>query len=62
LQYYVNSGSCETCKIHYIGEFIAGHGDDDYVYASPEWIENNVLRYLSSEIDTEVVKLSYEDM
>jgi hypothetical protein len=33
------SGSCETCKINYIGGCLAGHGDDDYVYASPEWIE-----------------------
>lgn len=33
------SGPCETCKTHYTGGCLAGHGDDDYVYASPEWIE-----------------------
>jgi recombination protein RecA len=32
-------GGCKTCKIHYQGGCLAGHGDDDYVYASPEWIE-----------------------
>jgi hypothetical protein len=30
---------CQTCKIHYTGGCLAGHGDDDYVYASPEWIK-----------------------
>lgn len=32
------SGTCETCKIHYSGGCMAGHGDDDYVHASKEWI------------------------
>ena len=33
------SGPCETCRTHYTGGCLAGHGDDDYVYASPEWIK-----------------------
>jgi hypothetical protein len=33
------SGPCETCKIYYTGGCLAGHGDDDYVHASQEWIE-----------------------
>lgn len=33
------SGPCETCKIHYLCACLAGHGDDDYEYADPEWIE-----------------------
>jgi hypothetical protein len=32
------SGPCDTCQIYYTGGCLAGHGDDDYVYASPEWI------------------------
>ena len=39
------SGPCETCKIHYYGGCIAGHGDDDYEYASPEWIKTYVDRF-----------------
>jgi len=35
------SGPCETCKIHYTGGCLAGHGDDDYVYADPEWIKQH---------------------
>jgi len=37
------SGPCETCKIHYTGGCLAGHGDDDYVHADPEWIGCLVL-------------------
>jgi hypothetical protein len=33
------SGPCSTCKIHYTGGCLAGHGDDDYFHASPEWIK-----------------------
>lgn len=33
------SGPCETCRIHYLGGCLAGHGDDDYSEATPEWIE-----------------------
>lgn len=33
------SGPCETCKTHYRIVCLAGPGYDDYVYASPEWIE-----------------------
>ena len=32
------SGPCNTCKVSYVGGCLAGHGDDDYCYASPEWI------------------------
>lgn len=33
------SAPCATCQIHLSGCMcLAGHGDDDYVYASPEWI------------------------
>lgn len=32
------SGPCETCKTYYLGGCLAGHGDDDYSYASPDWI------------------------
>lgn len=32
------SGPCETCQIHFLGCCLAGHGDDDYVHATPEWI------------------------
>ena len=33
------SGPCETCRVHNSGAMcLAGHGDDDYTYASPEWI------------------------
>lgn len=32
------SGPCETCRTHFTGGCLAGHGDDDYSYASPEWI------------------------
>ena len=32
------SGPCETCYIHYTGGCLAGHGDDDYIYASPKEI------------------------
>ena len=48
------SGPCVTCKIHYKGGCMAGHGDDDYNHASEEWInaheqerkdkENNEIR------------------
>jgi len=36
------SGPCETCKIHYKGGCLAGHGDDDYVHADPEWIKQHL--------------------
>lgn len=32
------SGPCETCQVHFIGGCLAGHGDDDYVYANPNWL------------------------
>jgi hypothetical protein len=33
------SGPCETCQIHLLGcGCLAGHGDDDYVHASPKWL------------------------
>jgi hypothetical protein len=33
------SGPCETCRIYHLGVIcLAGHGDNDYVYADPEWI------------------------
>lgn len=32
------SGPCDTCKTHYYGGCMAGHGGE-YVYASPEWVE-----------------------
>ena len=31
------SGPCETCKC-FVNGCLAGHGDDDYEYASPEWL------------------------
>jgi hypothetical protein len=39
------SGPCKTCKINYIGGCLAGHGDNDYCYASPEWIKEKGLKY-----------------
>jgi len=33
------SGPCETCKTHHTGGCLAGHGDDEYVHADPEWLE-----------------------
>lgn len=32
-------GPCVTCRTHYIGGCMAGHGDDGYAFASPEWID-----------------------
>ncbi len=32
------SGPCETCRVHFIGGCLAGHGDDYYEYANPNWI------------------------
>jgi len=32
-------GPCNTCEIHYTCTCLAGHGDDDYVHVSPEWIK-----------------------
>jgi len=45
------SGPCETCRIHYGSGCLAGHGDDDYTYASPEWIatEGAALRKREGE-------------
>jgi hypothetical protein len=40
MKLFSTCSDCETCKIHYYGGCLAGHGDDDYDYASPEWIEN----------------------
>jgi hypothetical protein len=37
------SGLCETCKIFYSCSCLAGHGDDDYVYADPAWIKQHEL-------------------
>lgn len=39
LMFSACSGPCETCKIHLSdARCMAGHGDDDYVYADPAWI------------------------
>jgi hypothetical protein len=38
------SGPCEACKAHYLGGCLAGHGDDDYDEASPEWLIENEER------------------
>ncbi len=36
------SGPCKTCKIHVSGAMcLAGHGDNDYNHANPEWIVAN---------------------
>jgi hypothetical protein len=39
MKMFSDCSDCQTCKIHYTGGCLAGHGDDDYVYASPEWIK-----------------------
>lgn len=39
------SGPCETCKIHFTGGCLAGHGDDDYVHADPEWVADFTAGY-----------------
>ena len=32
-------GPCQTCQVYYIGGCLAGHGDDDYVHATADWIK-----------------------
>jgi hypothetical protein len=46
------SGPCETCKCHYVGICLAGHGDDDYEYASPEWIKEQLDARSSQDPET----------
>lgn len=53
------SGSCEACKINYIGGCLAGHGDDDYVYVSPEWIEEFKKQHKNENMDELSI---YEDI
>jgi hypothetical protein len=38
------SGPCKTCKLSISDCCLAGHGDDDYSYASPEWIAEYLNR------------------
>lgn len=51
------SGPCETCRTHFTGGCLAGHGDDDYSYASPEWIAEH-----QKEIKVEINELSKEPL
>jgi hypothetical protein len=53
------SGPCQTCKIHYRGNCLAGHGDDDYVHADPEWIEW-YRKALRRKADKEAKQVEYE--
>lgn len=43
------SGPCETCQSHHLGGCLAGHGDDDYVEATPEWLEANEDRIIKAQ-------------
>lgn len=44
------SGPCETCKTHHLPlACMAGHGDDDYVHASEEWIEAVKRKYANAD-------------
>lgn len=55
------SGPCETCQTHYTGGCLAGHGDDEYVHADPEWIE----RFKSKRIRCELhyaVAMAYDEL
>lgn len=38
------SGPCDTCKTHYTGGCLAGHGDNDYVHADLDWIKQHEAR------------------
>ena len=38
LMFSACSGPCETCKTHFTGGCLAGHGDDEYDHASPGWV------------------------
>ena len=45
------SGPCKTCKIYVSDTMcLAGHGDDDYAYASPEWIREQAEK--DDNVDT----------
>ena len=48
------SGSCETCKTHYVGGCLVGHGDDKYVNVSKEWIDGYNVRQGFGEFVTDI--------
>jgi hypothetical protein len=43
--------ACESCQLHFLGTCLAGHGDNDYEFASPEWLAENAA--LIEQIDRE---------
>lgn len=51
------SGPCATCRIHYTGGCLAGHGDDDYTYVSQRWIRT----YTAAEISLAAAESSEKD-
>lgn len=49
------SGPCETCKIFHLPlSCLAGHGDDDYIRASQEWIEACKRKYANADKNKEM--------
>jgi hypothetical protein len=54
--------ACESCKLHFIGNCLAGHGDNDYEFASPEWLtENAALIERRARERAEFYKRAMED-
>ena len=51
------SGPCETCVTHFIGGCLAGHGDDEYIEATPEWIAGFRAGYR-----TALIQYKYRDL
>lgn len=49
------SGPCETCRIHYVGGCLAGHGDDDYDPVDEKWIQKWRLR-----VEIEAIELQMD--
>ncbi len=49
------SGPCVSCQTNYVGGCVAGHGDDEYVFADPNWIQKWRLR-----VEIEAIELQMD--